>query len=290
VLARLQAARDASIKSISVDLIYGLPKQTTEHFEQTLNTIIDFKPERIALYNYAHMPQLIKSQCLIDAKDLPDTNTKIELMAMSIQKLMNEGYIHIGMDHFALPNDSLSVSLREYTLHRNFQGYSTHGDCDLIGFGVSAISHIGDCYSQNTKTLSEYKEAIESDEPALVRGYNLSKDDVIRIDAIQQLMCNRTLNLNDFSDIHAINAQIFFEKELKALEIMATEGLLTIKNQIIIISDDGCLFLRNIAMIFDKYLQVDLNNAATGTSMQLLTTDKLNHLHSLKNISFSKVL
>ncbi len=290
VTSRLQAARDAGIRSISVDLIYGLPKQSLESFDRTLEAIIEIKPERIALYNYAHMPDLIKSQRLINAKELPDTNTKVELMAMSIQRLLDAGYIHIGMDHFALPNDNLSESLVNHTLHRNFQGYSTHGDCDLIGFGVSAISHIGDCYSQNTKVISEYKRAIESNTPPISRGYNLSKADVIRTDAIQQLMCNRSLNLDEFGYIHGINARLYFAKELQALSQMATEGLVVIDNNSIKITDNGCLFLRNIAMIFDDYLQSALEHESNNCPPQKINTSELTQLHSSKKISFSKVL
>ncbi len=290
VTSRLQAARDAGIESISVDLIYGLPKQNIESFNQTLESIIAIKPERIALYNYAHMPDLIKSQRLINAKELPDTNTKVELMAMSIQKLLDAGYIHIGMDHFALPSDSLSESLINHTLHRNFQGYSTHGDCDLIGFGVSAISHIGDCYSQNTKIISEYKDAIESGTHPIIRGYNLSKADAIRTDAIQQLMCNRSLNLDKFGYIHAIDTKYYFAKELQALSVMATEGLVEIDNHTIKITDNGCLFLRNIAMVFDDYLQSAPNNGSDNYPPQKINTSGLTQLHASKKISFSKVL
>jgi oxygen-independent coproporphyrinogen-3 oxidase len=236
------------------------------------------------------MPKLIKSQCLINAKDLPSTNSKIKLITMSIHKLLDAGYIHIGMDHFALPDDSLSVSLSTHRLHRNFQGYSTHGDCDLIGFGVSAISHVGDCYSQNTKILSPYKDVIAVGEPAFFRGYNLSRDDVIRVDVIQQLMCKRTLDLNNFSLVHAINAQLYFSRKIDALKIMTAESLLTIENKIITITDDGCLFLRNIAMIFDKYLQLDLKNNGQDKLTQPLNTSSLTNLHGSKSISFSKVL
>jgi oxygen-independent coproporphyrinogen-3 oxidase len=252
-LTHLQAALNSGVRSISADLTYGLPKQNIESFSRTLNKIIDIQTQRISLYNYAHTPEFTMSRSLINTEDMPDTNSNIELMAMSIQRLLDTGYIHIGMDHFALPNDSLSLSLNNNTLHKNFQGYSTHGDCDIIGFGVSAISHVGDCYIQNTNTLSEYKNAIESGEPALARGYNLSKDDTVRIEAIEQLMCNRRLNLDTFSVIHALNTQQYFDKELQALEKMVAEGLVTIENKIITITDDGCLFLRNIAMIFNRY-------------------------------------
>jgi oxygen-independent coproporphyrinogen-3 oxidase len=252
-LTHLQAALNSGVRSISADLTYGLPKQNIESFSRTLNKIIDIQTQRISLYNYAHTPEFTMSRSLINTEDMPDTNSNIELMAMSIQRLLDTGYIHIGMDHFALPNDSLSLSLNNNTLHKNFQGYSTHGDCDIIGFGVSAISHVGDCYIQNTNTLSEYQNAIESGEPALARGYNLSKDDTVRIEAIEQLMCNRRLNLDTFSVIHALNTQQYFDKELQALEKMVAEGLVTIENKIITITDDGCLFLRNIAMIFNRY-------------------------------------
>lgn len=290
VISRLHAAKNAGIESISVDLIYGLPKQSIESFNQTLDSIITIRPERIALYNYAHMPDIIKSQRLINAKELPSTQTKVELIAMSIKKLLDAGYIHIGMDHFALPNDSLSKSLANHTLHRNFQGYSTHGDCDLIGFGVSAISHIGDCYSQNTKIISEYKHTVSSGIPPIVRGYNLSKADVIRTDAIQQLMCNRTLDLNQFGHIHAIDAKQYFAKELQALAQMKAEGLVTIDDHIVRITDDGCLFLRNIAMVFDDYLQSALENDTENDPSQKINTSGLTKLHSSKKISFSKVL
>lgn len=243
--------------SISVDLIYGLPKQTFNGFKQTLASIIAAKPDRIALYHYAHMPTRIKAQALINESELPTSAEKLKLLGLSINTLVDAGYQHIGMDHFALPDDPLCQSLAQDTLHRNFQGYSTHGDCDIIGMGISAISQVAGCYSQNHKQLKDYQTTISNGQLAVERGYSLSDDDRLRAEIIQQLMCRHILVFDYFERMYSIMFTRYFASELNALEAMAQDQLLTIDNETIKVTEKGCLMLRNIAMVFDLYLQND---------------------------------
>ncbi len=267
----LQAARAAGSRSLSVDLIYGLPQQTLDSFTKTLEEIIRVKPDRIALYNYAHMPQTIKSQKLIKDEDIPSAKVKLALLTLSINTLTSAGYQHIGMDHFALPDDPLSQSLEQGTLHRNFQGYSTHGDCDIIGFGVSAISKVGDIFSQNYKKLSEYQDHIQQKRLAIEKGCALSIDDKIRAAVIQHIMCSQALDINAFNRTHCIIFEGYFKNEIEKLAPMIKDGLLTITPEELKITEKGRLLLRNIAMVFDTYLS------------KKLSTDK-------NLIKFSKVL
>ncbi|MFT5421320.1 MAG: oxygen-independent coproporphyrinogen-3 oxidase [Candidatus Endobugula sp.] len=253
-LELLQAARSANIQSISTDIIYGLPKQTHDSFKATLETIVNARPDRIALYNYAHMPDRIKSQKLIHATDLPSSDEKLALMELSIETLTAADYLHIGMDHFALAKDPLSRSLKQKKLQRNFQGYSTHGDCDTIGLGVSAISQINDGYSQNDKSLDIYNSSIKNNRLAVARGYALTQDDQLRAAVIQQLMCQRTVNFEEFNHLYHIHFITYFQTELNNLSPMIEDKLLTLNKQGLQITNKGCLFLRNIAMVFDAYL------------------------------------
>lgn len=253
-LELLQAARQAGVKSISTDIIYGLPKQTTQSFKKTLNTIIDARPDRVALYNYAHIPDKIKSQTLIATNAIPSSNEKLELMCMSIQSLTDAGYQHIGMDHFALPEDALSISLEKGTLHRNFQGYSTHGDCDIIGIGVSAISRVNETYSQNDKELNSYHAKVKKDKLPIIKGYALSEEDQICSDVIQEIMCRKYVNFVEFSYKHQINFSYYFHQELAQLKPMINDGLITVTEEEFTVTSKGRLFLRNIAMAFDTYL------------------------------------
>ncbi len=255
----LKAARSAGTKSLSVDLIYGLPKQTADSFAKTLEEIIKVKPDRIALYNYAHMPQTIKSQKLINDEDIPSAKVKLALLTLSIDTLTAVGYRHIGMDHFALPDDPLSQSLEQGTLHRNFQGYSTHGDCDIIGFGVSAISKVGDIFSQNYKKLFDYQNRIQQKSLAIEKGCSLSIDDKIRAAVIQHIMCSQTLDINAFNRTHSIIFECYFKKEIEKLSPMINDGLLIITPEKLKITEKGRLLLRNIAMAFDTYLSEKLS-------------------------------
>lgn len=256
-LSLLHAARAAGVASISVDLIYGLPKQTLAGFSDTLTAIIEAKPDRVALYNYAHRPQSIKSQRLIPTSSIPGINEKLRLLNLAIQKLTDAGYCYIGMDHFALPTDTLSQSLDTGFLHRNFQGYSTHGDCDIAGFGVSAISHINDSFSQNSKSLQDYQACIQHQQLAVKRGYALSADDKIRAAVIQHIMCHRVIDFKALGDLYRIVFKQYFHRELIALREMVDDGVVILNEGNLYITDNGSLLRRNIAMIFDAYLPLN---------------------------------
>lgn len=253
-LKLLATARQSGVESLSVDLIYGLPKQTVHGFADTLSTIVETRPDRIALYNYAHMPQRIKSQKLIKQDDLPSPEHKLELLCLSIETLTEAGYCHIGMDHFALPDDPLSRSLEHGGLHRNFQGYSTHGDCDIIGMGVSAISKIGDSFGQNIKSLTRYQEYINCGQLAIERGYVLSQDDQLRAAIIQAIMCSATVDFNVLTQTFGMDFDVYFKHELEQLMPMVDGGLVVLTDQSIRVTEKGRLLLRNIAMTFDAYL------------------------------------
>ncbi len=253
-LAVIHAARQSGVASISVDLMYGLPKQTLTSFTETLTAVLNARPDRIALYNYAHMPLRIKSQRLIEEKDLPSADLKLELLSQAIKTLEDAGYVYIGMDHFALPTDPLNQHLQNGHLQRNFQGYSTHGDCDITGFGLSAISRINDAYSQNNKDLRDYLHNIQANQLPIERGYILSRDDQIRAEIIQQIMCNDHINFQAFSTAQHIDFKDYFQQELVQLQALAEDGLLTIADHDLQITPHGRLLLRSIAMVFDRYL------------------------------------
>jgi oxygen-independent coproporphyrinogen-3 oxidase len=253
-LALIKTAHSQKIQSLSVDLIYGLPKQTLTGFRHTIRTIAAIRPDRIALYNYAHMPHLIKSQKLIDANDLPNSEEKLELFALALEELSSSGYCHIGMDHFALPEDSLYKSFKNEGMHRNFQGYSTHSDCDTLGLGVSAISKIFHAYSQNHKNLSDYRQFIEQEQLPISRGYALTIDDQIRADLIQHIMCGRPIRFEYFEHLYSIYFDRYFLNELNALSTLVQDDLIIFSGDGFSVTPKGRLFLRNIAMIFDVYL------------------------------------
>lgn len=257
----IHTARDNHIDSLSLDIIYGLPKQTLESFGKTLDEVIRLRPDRIALYNYAHMPQRIPSQRLILTDDLPSTQEKLDIFTESIRRLTEAGYVYIGMDHFALPEDSLSQALEKGGLQRNFQGYSTHAECDVLGIGVSAISRIGDGYSQNVTELSRYRDLINKDRMPIKKGVNLSVDDRIRADLIQQIMCDGNVDYADFGSVHDIFFHQYFKEELPRLNALAEDDLIKLSQDGFKVTPKGRIFLRNIAMIFDAYFnQIDLQN------------------------------
>lgn len=257
IIDLIKTARASQVKSVSLDLIYGLPKQTVGSFKRTLLDVMAIRPNRISLYHYAHMPNKIKSQRLIEESTLPTTDEKLAMFTLSVSELTSAGYIHIGMDHFALPTDALNSSLRKGTLHRNFQGYSTHGDCDLIGVGVSAISRINDSYSQNEKELKPYQEKIQRLGLAIAKGCSLSIDDEIRAAVIQKIMCQRHVIFKDFRHQFRINFIAYFGKELIALQDLVSDGLLVMDEYGFEVTEQGVLMLRNIAMVFDRYLTSD---------------------------------
>lgn len=248
-------ARSLGYRSVSFDLIYGLPLQTAASFGTTLDTVIQMRPDRIAAYGYAHMPRLFKAQRAIPTEQLPDTDARIELLALTVERLTGAGYVYIGMDHFALPDDDLARALRDGSLHRNFQGYSTHGDCDLIGLGVSAIGAVGASYSQNRKHLSGYYQALDRGRLPVDRGITLTMDDCLRRDVIQRLMCRGEVNIAEIESLYALHFDSYFATELAGLSRLATDGLVERRDDAIIVTSRGRTLLRNVAMIFDVYLQ-----------------------------------
>jgi len=258
-LAVIKACRDSGFKSVNVDLIYGLPKQTLAGFGKTLDTVIEARPDRIAVYSYAHMPQLFKPQRQLDETQLPSAETKLSLLQLAIEKLSQAGYCYIGMDHFALPEDELAIAQERGDLHRNFMGYTTHADSDLIGLGVSSISHIGESFSQNPRDLPSWESAVEADHLPIWRGMNLSEDDVIRADLIQRWMCQGEIDIAKFEERHDIYFNEYFEEDLKKLQSLAEDGLVTISPTHLKATSRGRLLLRIIAACFDAYL----NPAAT---------------------------
>lgn len=258
-LAVINACRDSGFKSVNVDLIYGLPKQTVTAFAKTLDTVIDARPDRIAVYSYAHMPQLFKPQRQLDETQLPSAETKLSLLQLAIEKLSQAGYCYIGMDHFALPEDELAIAQQRGDLHRNFMGYTTHADSDLIGLGVSSISHIGESFSQNPRDLPHWEAAVESGHLPIWRGMQLSEDDVIRADLIQRWMCQGEIDIGKFEERHNIYFNDYFSEELNKLKVLAEDGLVTISATHLKATSHGRLLVRIIAACFDAYL----NPAAT---------------------------
>jgi oxygen-independent coproporphyrinogen III oxidase len=254
----MQSLRGQNYHSISMDLIYGLPKQTLKSVGETLAQVIELSPDRLSLFNYAHMPHLFKSQQLINATDLPSASQKFELLHMSIEQLQNAGYVYVGMDHFAKPNDSLVIAQQQGRLQRNFQGYSTHGDCDLLAFGVSAISAFGGVYVQNSKNINEYQASINHHQHARVRGLILENEDLIRKDVINQLICHFELDFDVLNKNHDINSQDYFANELQQLQPLACDGLVKIEANRLQVLDAGRLLIRRICMVFDTYLNSDV--------------------------------
>jgi oxygen-independent coproporphyrinogen III oxidase len=254
-LDAVTACRDSGFRSVNLDLIYGLPKQTAAGFARTLDIVTGARPDRIAIYGYAHMPQLFKAQTQIEEKDLPDAATRLSLLQLAIEKLTEAGYRHIGMDHFALPDDDLPLAQEAGSLHRNFMGYTTHAECDLIGLGVSAISQIGDSFSQNPRDLAPWEIALDRGEPPVWRGLELSRDDRIRADVIQQLMCHGAVDIDATEWRHDIDFREYFAEAFGRLAPLAADGLVEIDARRIRATSRGRLLLRIIAMCFDNYLK-----------------------------------
>jgi len=250
----MQQARELGFKSVSLDLIYGLPHQSWMSFEKTLDEVIEVRPDRLSVFNYAHMPTRFKPQRRINEADLPSAADKLEIMHKAGEKLQAAGYVFIGMDHFALPGDELALAQKEGHLHRNFQGYTTHAHCDLLAFGVSSIGNVGNTFSQNVKTLDEYYAAIEKNTLPIERGLVLNRDDVIRQDVITQLICQFALNFNQIDLAWRIQSSDYFAHELIALEQMQKDGLLVLSEDGLQVTQPGRLLIRNICMVFDRYL------------------------------------
>jgi len=251
------SARKLGFESINIDLIYGLPKQTPESFDRTLLQVNEIRPDRIALYAYAHLPERFKPQRRILASELPVPSSKIAMMSRSVDALMNAGYVYVGMDHFALPEDALAVAKRQGRLHRNFQGYSTQPDCDLIGLGVSAIGRMGGTYSQNAKTMEDYVDMLDNGQLPIVKGLALSRDDLIRRAWIMAIMCQGHVQYDAFNEAWLIDAKKYFAPEIAQLEVLQTQGLVALSSGGLQVTPLGWFFVRGVAMVFDKYLQAD---------------------------------
>jgi len=252
--AVIDACRAHGFRSVNVDLIYGLPKQTAAGFARTLDIVTEMRPDRIAVYSYAHLPQLFKPQRQIVTEDLPDAETKLALLQLAIEKLSAAGYVYIGMDHFALPDDDLAQAQARGGLHRNFMGYTTHADSDLVGLGVSAISHIGDSYSQNPRDLPSWEAALDEGRLPVFRGMRLDDDDELRANLIQQLMCQSEIPVAALERRYVIDFAGYFADALARLQPLVDDGLVRIEPDRIVVTPRGRLLLRNIAMCFDRYL------------------------------------
>ena len=248
-------ARELGFQSINLDLIYGLPHQTLESFAETIEKIIDISPDRIAVFNYAHVPWLKKHQVMIKAEDLPGADERLQILKMTIEKLMGAGYEYIGMDHFAKPTDELAVAQKNGTLYRNFQGYSTKAGCDVYAFGLSAISQFQNIYAQNIKRLPDYYKRINENEAATLVGYRMTEDDHIRKETINQLMCNLEIDKRDIEAKFDIDFEDYFAADIPKLEVFFQDGLLENTADKIKVIGSGILVIRNIAMCFDAYLE-----------------------------------
>ncbi|WP_072320900.1 oxygen-independent coproporphyrinogen III oxidase [Luteibacter sp. UNCMF366Tsu5.1] len=257
----IDTAKRAGYRSISVDLIYGLPRQTMDGFSRTLDKVIELKPDRIAVYGYAHLPKMFKAQRRLDAEALPSPSERLELFGMALRRLTEAGYVYVGMDHFALPDDDLVRAQRAGSLQRNFQGYSTCGDCDIIGLGPSAISRIGDTYSQNQRDLVTYAATVNEGRLPVARGLRLSPDDQLRREAIGELMCHGTLDMDAFAERHHIHFASYFRDALTHMQALADDGLVTLTEHRIDVCAKGRLLLRNIAMCFDAYAPAALSSS-----------------------------
>ena len=249
----LESARSSDFRSINLDLIYGLPFQSVDSFSRTLDQVISFDPDRLSVFNYAHLPKMFKPQRRINESDLPSASEKLAILQMTIEKLSTAGYIYIGMDHFAKPDDELAVAQRQATLYRNFQGYSTHADCDVIAMGVTAISKVGNSYSQNAKTEESYYQAIDKGCLPITRGITLTNDDLVRRAVIMRLICHFELNMCDIEQQYQISFQQYFAPELEQLAKMRADGLLEAGPELVKVAPVGKLLIRNICMVFDHY-------------------------------------
>jgi oxygen-independent coproporphyrinogen-3 oxidase len=254
-LATIDAARRAGFRSINVDLIYGLPKQTLAGFNTTLGQVIDVRPGRIALYNYAHLPHLFKPQRRISEADLPSPETKLKLLELAVRRLSAAGYEYIGMDHFALPDDDLAVAQRQGRLTRNFQGYSACAESDLVGLGVSAIGAIGPTYSQNYRELDEYYGCLGRGQLPIMRGIELSADDLVRRAVIHGLMCHFEISTETIEAAYLVKFDRYFEAEFAELREFGKQGMLEFEDGWISVTPRGRFMIRTICMVFDRYLR-----------------------------------
>ena len=255
VFSMVHAARALGFESVNVDLIYGLPLQTPESFARTLAQVNELRPDRIALYAYAHLPERFKPQRRILPAELPLGGAKLAMLSQSLDAFTDAGYVYIGMDHFALPSDSLAVAKRQGRLHRNFQGYSTQPDCDLIALGVSAIGRMGATYSQNAKTIEEYCDALDQGHLPIVHGLSLNRDDMVRRAVIMALMCQGQLQFESINLAWLIDFKTYFAAEMKRLQDLEAQGLVRLDDSGIEVTSMGWFFVRAVGMVFDRYLQ-----------------------------------
>lgn len=253
-LGVLREARKLGFRSINMDLIYGLPHQSVTSFSETLEQVIDANPDRLSVFNYAHLPEMFKPQRRIHVEDLPSPEEKLNILQAAINLLIEAGYVYIGMDHFARPGDELAVAQREGSLYRNFQGYSTHASCDMIGMGVTAIGSVGNSFSQNARTEKDYFAALDHGRLPIFRGYELNDDDLLRRDVITQLICHFQLRFSNIERRFGIRFVEYFAMELETLKEMQEDGLLTVTADGIEVAPAGVLLIRNICMVFDAYL------------------------------------
>lgn len=251
----VEGARAMGFNSVNLDLIYGLPFQTKQTFADTVEKVIELRPDRIALFSYAHVPWMKKHQRVIEDAMLPAPAEKLAILKYATERLTDAGYVFIGMDHFALPEDGLTRALREKSLYRNFQGYATGAECDIIGHGMSAISQSVDCYAQNTKDFNAYYRAVEEGRPATERGYLLDDDDQLRRAVIMRLMCDFSLDFGAFERAYGIDFRSCFEKALAAMPPLEADGLVEVHDDGLTVTEQGRLLIRVIAMPFDRYLR-----------------------------------
>jgi len=253
--AAIEDARASGFRSVNLDLIYGLPKQTLDGFGRTLEKVIALAPDRIALYGYAHLPALFKPQRRIAEAELPRAETKLQIMTSAIGALTRAGYVYIGFDHFARPDDALAIAQSQGRLQRNFQGYSTHADCDMLGLGVSSIGRVGPTYYQNAKTLPDYYAALDAGRLPVVRGIELAADDQLRRTVIQRLACDFRLSLKTVEATYGIDFGRYFATELADLARLADDGLVELASDSIVVTPRGRLLVRAVCMVFDRYLR-----------------------------------
>lgn len=261
VFSLVEAARRFQFESVNVDLIYGLPMQTPESFKRTLAQVVELRPNRIALYGYAHLPERFKPQRRISEYELPAAADKITMLGSALKAFIDAGYVYVGMDHFALPDDDLAIAKRQGRLHRNFQGYSTQPDCDLISLGVSAIGRVGATYSQNAKTIEEYYDHLNHGRFPVVRGLALSRDDIVRRAVIMAIMCQGALEYEAIELAYMLDFKSYFADEMAALKALEKTDMLVLEEDGLQVTDTGWFFVRAVAMVFDKHLQTDRNRA-----------------------------
>jgi oxygen-independent coproporphyrinogen-3 oxidase len=257
----IDEARSSGFRSVNLDLIYGLPKQTLDSFNITLDKTLALEPDRIALYSYAHLPTVFKPQRRIQAADLPSAEAKLQILTLAIGRLVRAGYLYIGMDHFAKPDDELAVAQRQGRLQRNFQGYSTHPESDLLGFGVSAIGRVGPTYYQNLRSLDEYYAALDDGRVPVWRGIELTQDDLLRRAIIQALTCHFRVSIESMEIAYLVDFRRYFAAELEALRPFAADGLVELGSDWITVTPKGRLLVRAVCMVFDRYLQASRERA-----------------------------